>query len=174
MLKVEDLMQTEPATVPPDLKLVELDRRMLSTRFAGFPVVEGDRLVGVISRSDVVRSLVVERAHAELVSDFYCLTRPASPEEDARSLESVASEVGARYAELTVADAMSRNVVSVDAGESLRGLAALMVEGHLHRLPVVKEGRLVGIVTSMDLVQAIADGRLGGGDAVVDLQHRIE
>lgn len=173
MLRVEDLMQRDPTTVPPGMKLVELERRFLSTRFAGFPVVDGERLVGVISRSDVVRSMVLQRVQAEQVSDFYSVTQPTR-EEEVRSLESIAAEVGVRFAEQTVGDAMSRNVVSVEAEESIRRVAELMAEGHLHRVPVVKEGRLVGLVTSMDLVEAIAQGRLGEGEAVVDLQHRIE
>jgi CBS domain-containing protein len=54
---------------------------------------------------------------------------------------------------------MVHEVVSVRPAESIRDLAKRMTDGHLHRLPVVEEGRLVGLITSMDLVRAFADGR---------------
>ena len=45
---------------------------------------------------------------------------------------------------------MTRMVVSVDPSDSIERLADLMIKGNLHRLPVVDEGRLVGVITSMD------------------------
>ncbi len=160
MLTAQDLMQAKPQTVSPDMTLVNLEQLFLSTSYAGFPVVADERLVGVISRSDIVRSMVTERSRAEQLSDFYCganLPNSANAEE---SLETIAVQVGVRFAELSVGDAMSRNIVSAEASDSLESLAKLMVDGHLHRVPVIKDGRLVGIVTSMDLVDAIARGRL--------------
>jgi CBS domain-containing protein len=48
-----------------------------------------------------------------------------------------------------------------------------MVDGHLHRLPVVRGDRLVGLITSMDLVGAIAEGRLEEVDESTDTRHLI-
>jgi CBS domain-containing protein len=174
MLRAETLMQPAPRTVSPDMTLVNLERLFLSTTFAGFPVVEGERLVGVISRSDIIRSLETERSRAEQISDFYSSANPMRDTDPAESLEATAAQVGVRFAELHVKDAMSRNIVSVEASESLRDLAKLMVEGHLHRVPVVKEDRLIGLITSMDLVEAIARGRLEEVDGYADTKHQLE
>lgn len=159
MFTVATLMQSHPETVPADMPLPTLERLFLESGFSGFPVVEGDRLIGVVSRSDVVRSLIAERSRAEEVSEFYSITSSTRDEEQ-KSLEAIAAQVGVRLAGLSVSDAMSRSVVSVESSESIRRLAELMLEGHLHRLPVVDDGRLVGLVTSSDLIRAIADGRL--------------
>lgn len=173
MLTVEKIMQSKPRTVSPDMTLVDLERLFLSTSFTGFPVAKDDRLVGVISRSDIVRSLVTERSRAEQLSDFYCGAPTLSTEDPVQSLEATAAQVGVRLAEQRVEDAMSHNVVSIESSETLQRLAKLMVDGHLHRLPVVNGNRLVGLITSMDLVGAIAEGRLREVDEATDGRHLI-
>jgi CBS domain-containing protein len=61
---------------------------------------------------------------------------------------------------MCVEDVMSHAPITVTGETSLRDLATVLVERRIHRLPVVEDGALVGILTSTDLVQAIADGRL--------------
>ena len=163
MLNVEKIMQSDPRTVSPELTLVDLERLFLSSRFTGFPVVENERLVGVISRSDIIRSMVVERSRSEQLSDFYC----GAP---AHSLEATAARVGMRLAEQKVEDVMIRNVVSIDSSESLQRLSQIMLEGNIHRLPVMNDNKLVGLITTMDLVRAIAEGHLKETDEIDDPQ----
>lgn len=170
MLNVEKIMQADPKTVSPEMTLVNLERLFLSTRFTGFPVVKEDHLIGVISRSDIIRSLVTERSRAEQLSDFYCGAQVLSTEDPAQSLEATAAQVGVRLAEQRVEDAMVRNVVSIESSESLQHLAQLMLDGHLHRLPVVNGDKLVGLITTMDLVRAISEGRLREADEASDPQ----
>lgn len=160
MLTVANIMQAKPKTVSAETPITDLERRFFSDGFTGFPVVRDEKLIGVVSRSDVIRSLLTERSHAEQISEFYSTTRPTSTEEVEKSLESIAAQVGVRLAGLTAEDVMSRNVVTANPTQSLESLARLMLEGHLHRLPVVENERLVGIVTSMDLVAAVANGLL--------------
>ena len=160
MLNVEKIMQSDPRTVSPDMSLVSLEELFLSTRFTGFPVVKEDRLIGVISRSDIIRSMVTERSRAEQLSDFYCGAQVLDTDDPTQSLEATAAQVGVRLAEQCVEDAMVRNVVSIESSESVTNLAKLMLDGHLHRLPVVNDGRLVGLVSAMDLVRAISEGHL--------------
>lgn len=167
MMNVAAIMQTHPETVSPEMTLSRLEQRFIESRFTGFPVVEGGRLVGVVSRSDVVRSLLTERSRAEQVSDFYSQMGPASDDEAARSLEAIAAQVGVRLAALRVTDVMIVNVVTIESDQSVRELARLMLEGEFHRLPVVVEGELTGLVTSIDIVRAVAEGRLDESDTPV-------
>jgi CBS domain-containing protein len=159
MLTVAAVMQSDPKTVGPDMTLSHLEQMFLTSGFTGFPVVQEGSLVGVVSRTDVVRSLVTEQSRADQVSDYYSSLGPASGDSAPESLEKAAAQVGVRIASLKVEDVMIRNVVSIGSGEPLQALAKLMVEGHLHRLPVVDGDRLVGLVTSMDLVRCFAEGR---------------
>ena len=151
-----DLMQTGLRTVSPEVPLVELVRRLQEDRVSGYPVVADGRLVGIVSRSDLVRQLGVEQSVAEQVSDFY---RDVGIE-DSRGFESVARQVGSRLGELRVGDAMIRSVVSVEAGEGLAAVARCMLERGIHRIPVVEDGRPIGLITSLDFVRLFAEARV--------------
>lgn len=173
MMNVAAIMQSHPETVSPGMTLTRLEERFHESGFTGFPVVKDGRLVGVVSRSDIVNSLLTERSRAEQVSDFCSQMGPVSDADIARSLESIATQVGVRLASMTVADMMIENVVTIEYDRPLKELAALMIEGSLHRLPVISKGELIGLVTSMDLVRAVADGRLQDSEASVPPDHLL-
>ena len=173
MLTVATLMRSKPETVRSDMTLIRLERLFLTSGYTGFPVVDGGRLVGVVSRSDIVRSILAERSRVEQVSDFYRQTGPVRAEDSLESLEKIAAQVGVRTEALCVKDVMIQSVVSIGSRESITTLAEMMYEGHLHRLPVVEDDRLVGLVTSMDLVRAIHEGRLTERDSPIDSDHLI-
>jgi DnaK suppressor protein len=162
MLHAADAMQTKVESVSPDMQLVDLERRFLMLGLSGFPVVEDGVLVGIVSRSDTLRMQSIERAAEEQLSDFYrSFESPARSEESATAeAAAVAARVGERVGALTVRDAMIRRVISVERDEPLREVARMMLDGHIHRLPVLDDGRLVGLVTTLDLVKLYSEGRL--------------
>lgn len=161
MLTAAHAMQTKVESVSPKMGLIDLERKLLSSGRGGFPVLEGGKLVGIVSRSDILRVLSIERSTAEQHADFYRTfedsRRPESGETEAAAR---AALVGERAGRLTVADAMIRQVITVDPGQPLSELATMMLGAHIHRLPVVDEGRLVGLVTTLDIVRLVAEGRL--------------
>jgi len=61
--------------------------------------------------------------------------------------------------EHTVGEVMSRRVVAIDPEESVQAAARLMAALQIHRVLVLEQGKLVGLLSSMDLVRAVADGR---------------
>jgi CBS domain-containing protein len=153
-----DVMRAEVRTVAPDMALSDLERRFLEEHVSGFPVVEGGRLVGVVSRSDVVRQLSVERSVAESLSDYY--RDVGAFDEDAdESVASIGRQVGARIEGMRVADVMVHAAITGSPEEAVSDIARRLLERHIHRIPIVEAGRLVGIVTSLDLVRLFADGR---------------
>jgi CBS domain-containing protein len=158
-LNVRDVMQIRVHAVPPQMPLAELEQEFIKKRVSGFPVVNADELVGVVSRSDIVRQLEVERQLAENTSDFYW-DRSGFHEEPAESMQQIASRLGQRIEDLRVRDLMSRHLVSVSADDSLVVLAQRFLERHIHRVLVVEHGRLVGIVSTLDLVRLFADRRV--------------
>ena len=162
MLTASHVMQTEVESVSPELGLVDLERRFLMVGVQGFPVVEEGRLVGIVSRSDIVRILSIERAQQEQISDFYRSFGDPEPQtsSEASTDASVAARVGERAAGLHVRDAMIRNVITVRRDQPMTEVARLMLDGHIHRLPVVEDEKLVGILTTLDIVRLLADGRL--------------
>ncbi len=155
---VRNLMKIRVHSVHPEMLLPELEREFIEKRVSGFPVVENDQLVGVVSRSDIVRQLAVERRLAGTTSDFYW-DEDGFHEEPAESIQQVASRVGQRIEDLCVKDLMSRRMVAVSADESVYVAAQKFLEHHIHRMPVVEHGRLVGIISTLDMVRLFADRR---------------
>jgi CBS domain-containing protein len=151
-------MSSTVRTVGPEVRVPDLGRAFIEEKRSSFPVVHEGRLVGIVSRSDVVRQLCVEQAFAETVAGFYVdLGGGADDEPDSSS--SVGGRVGSRIEELRVRDVMIHDPVTVGPDDSLRKVATLLVEKNLHRLPVVEDGRLLGIVSSLDLARVVAEGR---------------
>lgn len=157
-----DLMTQEVVSIDPELNLKELDRVLLSYGVSGAPVVEDGLLVGVVSRADVVRFLYAEQAEAAKVSGFYTSPFPIpipALEHIARDTRRIADHLTRK----TVREIMSTDVRSVSPRDDVRDVAALMASEGFHRVPVLDQGKLVGIVTSMDLVRRLAEVGLAEG-----------
>jgi CBS domain-containing protein len=167
-MRVRDAMNPKVVHIAPGEPLAELERVLLAERLGGLPVVEHGRLVGVVSRSDIVRVLGSETALAEAQADFYREYHddPFAPSERAAreaeaEQEAAAEQVARRMTHLRVRDAMTPDVVRVEADAPVRDAAARMVERGVHRLVVTERDRLVGVLSALDLVRLVAEGRLG-------------
>jgi CBS domain-containing protein len=153
---VADLMQKKVLTISPRKTLPELERALLSSRVGAMPVVERDgRMVGIVSRSDVVRQLCLERSLGEAMADAYRDQTDEKFVEKAR--RDVAEAIGKRMEHLFVKDVMIRDVITIPPDLPLAEAAQLMIERHIHRLPVVEDGKLVGIVSSLDFTRLVAE-----------------
>lgn len=158
-LSVRELMDVKVDTVPPDMPLAELDQHFVEKQVSGFPVVEEGRLVGVVSRSDVVRQLALERQLAERTSDFYW-DHSGFHEERIESINEVAARVGQQIENLRVRDMMSNHVVVVSPDDSVEIAAQKFLQRRVHRAPVVDAGRLVGLITTLHFVSLFAEHRV--------------
>jgi CBS domain-containing protein len=157
-----DVMKTEVRTVSPDISLTDLEKLFIDNRVTGFPVVESERLVGVVSRSDIVRKIVTEQSYAEYVSDYYRDVGSFDEPKSADTLPELGSQIGSRLASATVRDVMSGEPVTVSADDPVSRVAERLVERRIHRVPVVtSDGRLEGIITSLDLVGLLVDREPG-------------
>jgi CBS domain-containing protein len=137
-MRIDEVMTREVVTVSPTATLKEASEIFLAHGISGLPVVEGRRLVGVLSESDIVAKETSGYANGEA-------GRP-----QARHLQRE------REAE-TVAEAMTPDPVVIEPWMSIWHAADLMAVHEVNRLPVVDTGgSLVGIVTRDDLVRAFA------------------
>jgi CBS domain-containing protein len=160
-LTVADVMQVVVKTVSSGLAVPELEQELLRAKVSGFPVVDDLNLVGVVSRSDIIRKICDEREVAQETSDFY-FDETGFHESKMESLKDIADRVGERLESLTVRDVMASKPKTVRSDQKLSEAANMFVDNRIHRLPVV-EGRgrtLVGIVTTMDLVRLIGHRKL--------------
>jgi len=134
-LTVRDVMSDHPRTVRADLSLKEAARTLVRTGLGALPVVDDDeRVLGMVSEKEVIRHLLTIQA----------FTGP-----DARVASPPAPGVK------TVRDAMTRQVLCVAAEQPLAEVAALMSNKDVDRVPVVREGRLVGFLTRGDIVRKL-------------------
>jgi CBS domain-containing protein len=159
-LCAKDVMRTKVRSIGPEVSLADLERALLEARRTGFPVVKDGRLIGVVSQSDIVRKLATEQIYADYLSEYYRDIGGFEDAEPGESLSQMASRVGASLGPVRVKDVMSRTPVTVSPDDPVRDVAKAMVERNIHRLPVISNGRLLGIITSLELVGLIADGRV--------------
>lgn len=185
---LRDIMTPEVWSVSPDTTLRELVQLLTEEGISGAPVVEGGRVAGVVSVTDVLEAGALAQGEREGAGEEW----PDWAEEDLLGPEREATEedAGAFFTDpwppaaldavralregmpelqpdLTVGEVMTRAVVALPPDTPVREAAARMVGAHIHRLLVVEDGRLLGVVSATDLVRAVADGRLGpaGGQA---------
>ena len=149
-LRARDVMQANVLAVPPELTLAALEDFLLSKRISGAPVVEDGKVIGIVSRSDVVRCLSLERSLSGLIADGL-----ASPEEPASSVR-LPTDVEERLTAHTVRDAMVVDPVVVPPDAPIADVARLLHERHIHRVLVTEGATLRGVISTLDLVRLIA------------------
>src|SRR5579875_3420852 len=146
-MKVRDVMTREVVTIAPSATLGEAAAPMARHRISGLPVIDGERLVGIIAEGDLVRYL--KRVAPYYLYLFVETGAFIPPEPD---LATRLAEVRQR----PVAEAMTRRVVTVRPDQDLDEVAALLAGRHIKRAPVMDGDRLVGIVSRLDLVRVLA------------------
>jgi CBS domain-containing protein len=138
-MRVRDVMTSDVATVAPGTDLREVAALLVRKRISGVPVVEGERVVGVVSERDIL--------FKERPSDVHRGVLAWLMDEGDLMLK-----IDAR----TASSAMTAPPVTIGPTRAVADAAALMLDEGVSRLPVVEGTRLVGIVTRHDLVRAFA------------------
>ena len=158
-LRAMDLMTTDVKTVDLEMGLLDLESFFTNERVSGAPVVTGGRLIGVVSRSDVVRLLANTDKQIRSALSFYQYLSPWDAESagpDFFSRES-SPTLGRRLAKLKVRDAMTSEVFAVPPSASIEELCKEMAAHGVHRVLVVEGETLHGLVSSLDVVRAVAE-----------------
>jgi CBS domain-containing protein len=150
-LTVRDIMTPDPLTVSGDLSVTDAARLMVEKRVGALPVMDGTKLVGIVTEGDLImQDVKVEFPTYIHLLDGFIMYPPAT----ARFEEELKKAVGA-----TVADVMSDEPVTVQAATTVGDLATLMVDSDVSRVPVLDGETLVGIVSKSDIVRSlIAEG----------------
>jgi len=154
-LMVSDVMSRDVHHVSPRLGVLDLDGELASRRISGAPVLDrAGRVLGIVSRSDLDGALATERSKAAAVAGYY--VDPEGVDAPGEALDPT-SEALDRLRALTVQDIMTKEVISVPPSASIVQAARLMRSRRIHRLLVVEDGGLVGLLSSLDIVGAVAE-----------------
>lgn len=143
-LQVRDVMRQPALVARPDEDVREAAARMVGHRVGCLPVVEDGRLLGIVTRSDLL-------AHLEGAARSRPLAAP----------------------QLRIADVMHRDVATVHGDDDLVDAAARMVHHNVRHLPVVDgEGRVIGMLTDRDVRTAVGDPRRAIDDDTLRVRVR--
>jgi CBS domain-containing protein len=150
-MKISDVMTSPAITVHPAATVEEIARLMIAHRISAVPVV-GDRnlLLGIVTEHDLFlkeKSIPFAMQRMPALFDQW-----AAPEQLPELYEAT------RH--YTAADVMTKKVTSVQEESSLGAVAQLMLNRNLKRVPVLRDGQLVGIITRSDLVGLLVRERL--------------
>jgi CBS domain-containing protein len=138
-LTVRDLMSERPRVTQADAPLRDAAREMVRARIGALPVVDTDgRLLGMLSERELVRDLLATYLQREILGT--AVRAPIAAGKDPRR---------------TVRDVMTRQVLCVSPDQPLAEAASLMVNKDLGRVPVVRDGRVVGFLTRGDIVRKL-------------------
>lgn len=144
-MRADDIMTTQVVWLRPDMTVQEAASLLLEHRIGGAPVIEASGiLLGMVSETDLMHR--VELGTQERPSD----ATPCPPWRNREAEDYVKS-----HGRL-VMDVMTEEVVSVDEMAPLSQVADLLGRHGVRRLPVMRAGRVIGIVSRADLLRALA------------------
>jgi CBS domain-containing protein len=182
MLRLQDIMTRDVVGLDPEMTLRNALEILAARHISGAPVLEGGRVVGIFSATDVIEFLattpgVPDVSDRDQDGEPRGLEEPDDSDADAGAAyfidfwSNAGADVAERFrdtgtaawdllAEHTVGEAMSRSVVALAPGVDARNAADAMQRTHAHRVIVIDDGRLVGIVSALDIARAVAQRKL--------------
>ncbi|MFT4069400.1 CBS domain-containing protein [Paraburkholderia sp.] len=145
-MQASDIMTTQVVSIAPDSSVYDAAKLLADNRISGVPVVDetGD-VIGIVSEGDLLRRVETgtENPRRSWLAEFLAPTRQLAVEY-------------LKEHSIQVRDVMSTPAITVDAAAPLTEVAELLGRKHIKRLPVLRNGKLAGIVSRANLVRALA------------------
>ena len=147
MLTAKDIMTRQVITVPPSMPVEELAALLCEKKISGAPVVDEDNsLVGVVTESDLIDQ--TKKFHiptvVSILDSVIFLDKEEKVEKEIRKMTG-----------RMVKDICTSSPHTVSEETPLDELATIMAEKKQHTLPVLKDGKLVGVVGKSDIIRTL-------------------
>jgi CBS domain-containing protein len=144
-MKASDVMVSTVITVGPDASVQDVAELLLRNRISAVPVVgDNGEVLGIVSEGDLMNRPETETAH-----------RKAWWLDALASNEMLAADYVKSHSR-KAADVMTRDVITASPETSVAELAALLEKNSIKRVPIIKDKRIVGIVSRANLLQGLA------------------
>jgi CBS domain-containing protein len=164
-MRAADVLESEVVTVGPETSVSDVAKLLLSRKISALPVVDNGRLVGIVSEGDLIRRVETQTERhrswwLELLTS-----------DEALATEYVKSH--ARYA----GEVMTRKVVTAREDTPLTDIAKLFEDNNIKRVPILRDDKIVGVVSRSDLLRVLAglhdkSGPAASDDAAIEAEIR--
>lgn len=144
-IPVADLMEKDPVSTKPGTFLIELVSQLKRYGFRAMPVVdEEEKLVGVVSETDL---FIKQKGVPFSMEKVPTLLGQMVAEDELQDFEPTRR--------VKVREVMSRTIVTIEPDATLEDAAMLMFKRHFSLIPVVEDGKLVGVVRRIDILRRL-------------------
>lgn len=144
----KDIMTSPAVTVAPQASVAEVSALLVSKRISAVPVCNPDgSLAGLISEADIIRPF---RESVRLQQNWWLGLLAEGEDLSQEFLDYLRQDTR------RAADLMAHHVITADEQTTLPQIAELMTSHGVKRIPILRDGRVTGIVSRSDLVAAIA------------------
>jgi CBS domain-containing protein len=156
-MKVREVMNRSPITCQADDTVADAARILRENKISGMPVLDGEKLVGVVSESDLLKLLSQEEEGGSLwlPSPFEIFEVPFRDLLRWERLHASMEDISKKK----VSEVMSSDILEMEPDDAVEDAAAIMTRHQINRLPVVEDGKLVGIVTRGDIITGLGEKR---------------
>ena len=151
---VKEFMNKKVVCLSPDNTIFEAAKILSEANVAGAPVVKKDKIVGIISISDMIRFIDVKLGKLPKIDTPGLSTLLLA----LIQMQKVRTDFKKELKKITstkIEDVMTKNVISVSPEQTIIDIAELMEKHDINRLPVVDEGKIVGIVARADIIKSL-------------------
>ncbi len=131
---ISSIMTRNVITLNHSDDLETAERLFKSKKIRHIPVVDGSAIIGMLSYTDLLRISFAD-----------------SIDEDEDSVDTTV------YNMFTIEQVMAKNLISIESSKTIKEVAEILAKKEFHALPVVDDGKLVGIVTSTDLINYLIE-----------------
>ncbi len=160
LVTAANVMVREVKKVSQSMRVKDLIQYLAHMQVSGVPVVdEAGKLVGVVSETDLVKA----QAHLE-VNDRFCLSFYEF--DPFAGQVGYFEECGLKVLDMRVRDLMTREVITVLPEDPLDLVIKRMLAHGIHRLIVAKEGVIFGLISTLDIIQALASDKIAIAPAI--------
>ncbi len=151
-MNVRDVMNPEPVACQSKDLVSDAARLLRENQISGMPVLDDEKVVGVVSESDLLKLLSIEEESSLwLPSPLEVLEVPIRDLIRWEKMRSGAEDM----AQTRVSEVMTKKVHTIGPEDAVEEAAEVMVRHRINRLPVVEDGKLVGIVTRGDIIAGL-------------------
>lgn len=152
---VKEIMVEKVITFKPEDTLKEVVQKFSKNNISGAPVVdEENKVIGIISEADIFRTLRRNLSEFRMVHMFPEIEMIGLSFEEIPS-DKKTEEIFEELSEILVSDMMKTGVKTVGPEDQIKAVIDIVSSGKINRVPVVSNGKLVGIVTRGDIIKGM-------------------